>query len=817
MFSCMKLNARNSSIYLLLLFTASWFSFSSCSIARRLDEGQHLLKRNKLTIVDDGQQQNFTSSDLKRYYRQKPNKKFLRVIPFHAMAYNFGESINIPDTTGFSGFRKWGWKRKNNFRNWVMRNGEPPVALDTIAADRTLVQFESFLFTKGHFTAEAERDISYRNRKAVVRYSVYPGPGHRISQIFVDIPSEEIRKQYEYSAGNILLKPGAPYDERVIQNERDRITRILKDSGFFHFNKAYILAEADTFLPGNELDLYLNIQDQSFFAGELRDSVVTLPHQRSRINRIYINPEYEGIFVEKTYMTIPVEVERQKGDGLSTYFFLTTGKPAFNPQMLIRNILLEPGQWYSLRDVELTYLYLSDLGNFTNISITFTDSPEPPVDGDTTISWIDCVINMTRMPRQSYEIRMDVTNRAGDPGLSSNLVYQNRNLFRGAEVMSLALKGALEVQKILDKDQVETTIFDRLPFNTVELGAELDVRIPKFVAPFSLSGLPKTFKPRTRFSGGVNFQERPDYKRYLIKVTSGYQWQMNQNIAMAVNPFEANAVSIFPTPSFVEKIEALNDPRLRNSYSDHIITAMSASLVFDNQGARIRPRYSFLRLNMESSGLLLNSGRNVLNYSVNSDGIAMVFNIPYAQYLRADVDFRQFFRLPQKDHVIAGRVYLGLGIPYGNMDVLPFEKSFYAGGANGIRAWTVRTLGPGSYHDDSELFRFDRTGDIGLETSLEYRFPVYGSVHGAMFFDGGNVWLKNPNEKYPGGELSSKDFLSEIALGTGFGIRIVSFFVIRVDAGVKLHDPAKPKGDKWVIDKMSFKGINWNLGIGYSI
>lgn len=801
---------------LCLLIIVSSMLFSSCSITRRLDDGEYLLQKNKLTIVSDTVELNFSASEMKRYYRQKPNKRFAKVVPVRALAYNFAEGINIPDSTDFSGVRKWGWKRKNSFRTWVMKNGEAPVVIDTLAADRTVVQFESFLFTKGHFTAQADRVINYKKKRARVNYYVYPDPGHRIRDVYVDIPTEGILQQYNQAKSVSLIKPGAPYDEKVFQLERDRITRILKDSGYYHFNKAYILIEVDTFMPGNLLDVYMNVVDQSFYDDENRDIVITKPHQRSRINRIYINPEYEGVFVDKEYQIIPVEVKKQNKE-VSTFYVMTTTGLVYNPEILIRNILLEPGQWYSLRDVEFTYLYLSDLGNFANISITFNDLEEAPPGADTSILWLDCVINMTRMPRQSYEIRMDVTNRAGDPGLSSNLVYQNRNLFRGAEVMSLALKGALEVQKILDKDQVEITIFDKLPFNTIELGAEMDIRIPKFVAPFSLYGLPKTFKPRTRFSGGVNFQERPDFKRYVVKLTSGYQWQMNQSLSMAVNPMEINAVSIFPDPSFVEKINALNDQRLRNSYSDHLITAMTYSLVLDKQSARSRSRYFFFRFNFESAGLMVNAFRNSFNYPVNDDGIALVFNIPYAQYLRADFDFRQFFRLPQKDQLIAARVYLGLGNPYGNMNVLPFEKSFYAGGANGIRAWTVRTLGPGSYSEDQELLRFDRTGDIGLETSLEYRFPVYGSLHGAIFLDGGNVWLKNKSDKYPGGEFATKDFLSEIALGTGVGLRIVSFFVIRVDVGARLHDPARIEGDRWVIDKLSFRGLNLNLGIGYSI
>lgn len=792
------------------------FLLSGCSITRSLDENQVLLHRNTIRIVKSDSTHNFSTSDLHSYVRQNPNKRIFRLIPFHAAAYNFGEGINIPDSSGFSGFRKWGWKRKYRFREWVMKNGEAPVVLDTSATDRTVNQFESFMFTKGHFNASAWREITYHKRKARVIYTLSPGAGHTIREVFTEIPSPEVKRQFESSTPSLIRK-GAPYDEKVFQQERDRITRILKDSGFFHFSKAYILLEVDTFLPGNELDVYLRILDQSFYGSGDKDSVITRPHMRSRINKIFLNPEFEGVFAEKSYQVVPVDIESNKSGELIRYYLLTMGNPEYNPQNLIRNILMEPGQWYSLSDVEKSYLYLSDLNNFGNITITFTDAAAGDHPEDTTVLWLDCTINMSKMLRQSYELRLDATNRAGDPGVSTHFVYQNRNLLKGAEVMSLSLKGALEVQKILDKEQVETTIFDNLPFNTVELGADLDIRIPRFFAPIPQSRLPKSVRPRTRFAGGVNFQERPDYKRYIVKVTSGYEWQLRSNMSMSFNPFEINSVSIFPDPSFVKKIEALNDQRLKNSYSDHIITAMTWSVILDKQNNRSKNHYSFLRFNIESAGWIVNAFRKSLNYAVNDQGIAMVFNIPYAQYFRTDIDYRQFFKLRQKDQLLAARFYLGIGNPYGNMDVLPFEKSFYVGGGNGIRAWPVRTIGPGSFTDVNELIRFDRSGDFGLETSFEYRFPMYSTFHGALFFDAGNVWLKNRNDKYPGGEFVPSDFFRELALGTGLGIRIVTFFVIRVDAGIKLHDPSKPEGERWVIDQINLKRVNWNFGIGYSI
>jgi hypothetical protein len=813
-------NPVNIRILLSLSFlvTAALF-FSSCRITSQLNENEYLLKKNKISIISDNKSDHQLAGDLERYCRQKPNKKMFRLIPFHAATYILGDKIQLPDTVGYSAWKKWKWKRKAGFKSWVLQNSEAPVILDSIAADRTVTQMSSYLFTRGYFNARAERYIvPERNRKAVVHYLVYPGEGHRIRSFNDQITTPAIKRIYDAAKVHSLVREGAPYDEKLFQQERDRITRILKDSGYYHFDNAYITIEVDTFVPGDFLDVYLRIADQSFQVGIDPEEIITKQHQPSRIRNIYINPEYEGTFSQQQIEFLPFEYLPPGSDHTVIYQFSVGGDKSFSPAVLIRNILLEPGQLYSLKDVELTYLYLSDLANFRNISITFSDvKKDETVDSETSDDWIDCYINLTRKLKQAYEVRFDLTNRAGEPGVASNLVYDNRNLFKGAENLSLTFKGAFEVQQVLDKSQSSFTIIDGLPFNTVELGADADVRVPGLVTLVNPGKLPKTFKPRTRFAGGVNFQERPDFRRYILKFTTGYEWQYRSNISMALNPFELNSVSIDPDPSFIEKINALNDQRLKNSYTDHIITAMTYSMVMDNQVDKTKRSFSYVRFNLESAGLVVNAFREPLHYSVNSDGTALIFNIPYAQYIRADVDFRKYYHLRQQDHLIAARFYLGLGNPFGNMNVLPFEKSFFVGGANGIRAWQVRSLGPGSYYDSNAQTRFDRTGDLGIESSLEYRFPVYSSLHGAVFLDAGNVWLKNKNDKYPGGEFKASDFLGEMGLGTGFGFRFVSFFVIRIDAGIRLHDPSREPDQRWVLDEISLKRINWNFGIGYSI
>jgi len=789
---------------------------SGCSISRNLEEHEMLLRRNNINVHHpDHEQKNFSPSELERFYQQKPNKRMLRIIPFHAAAYNYGQRINIPDSAGFSGLRKFFWKRKHNYRSWILKNAEAPVVLDTAMAARTIEQFESFLFTRGHFDARAEKVINpIRRKKGAVTYNIFPGPGHSIRTVNTEIPTASVRLLYENHADEALIRIGMPYNEREFQKERERVTRLLKEQGYYHFDKAYIVLEVDTFVPGNQLDIWFRVLDQSFVEDIQSGSLRFQKHLPARIRNIYVNPEFQGDFVQQQLELTPVKAKRGNEESEDTYFFYTSDQHSFKPQVLIRNIFLEPGQRYDIRQVERTYLQLADLSSFSTVSISFSDV-DSLINPNDTVIWIDCHINLMRMQKQSYEINLDATNRAGDPGITSYFVYQNRNLFKGAEVLSLSLRGAVESHKIALEDDDENHLM--LWFGTVELGSDLDIRVPRFVAPFNLAGLSKTYNPKTRFTAGVNYQQRTDFKRYVIKLNTGYEWQFRQNMFMTFNPLEISAVSIFPEPGFQKKIDDFNDPRLRNAYSDHIITSTRMILLRDNQGQRSRSNYAYVRITLESAGFLVNALSKPLNYPANEEGFSMLFNIPYAQYLRSDIDYRHYFKLRQKDALIAARIYLGLGNPYGNMNVLPYEKSFYVGGTNGIRAWPMRTIGPGSYGDQQSTLRFDRSGDMALESSAEYRFPMYGNIHGAVFVDAGNVWLKNKSTRYPGGELKADQFFKELAIGTGFGVRIVTFFVIRVDAGIKVHDPSRPDQERWVIDEFGLRKINWNFGIGYSI
>jgi hypothetical protein len=273
-------------------------------------------------------------------------------------------------------------------------------------------------------------------------------------------------------------------------------------------------------------------------------------------------------------------------------------------------------------------------------------------------------------------------------------------------------------------------------------------------------------------------------------------------------------VSIFPDSAFIRKIIELNDPRLTNQYSDHFIMIMKYSYIFNNQQRGKNKNFKYFRWNIESGGNLLEMIKNLSNAPKNEDGYYTVMNIPYAQYVRSDIEFRHYFALSTQNRLVA-RALLGVGVPYGNSPSLPFEKGFYVGGANGMRGWEYRDLGPGSFRDSSGAY-FERMGDITFGANLEYRFPVYSFLKGAVFMDFGNIWLLYSSTTFPGGKFSFDKFLGEIAVDGGLGARLdFDFFIFRIDAAIALKDPSYPTGERWQFNHLQLKQVIWNFGIGY--
>jgi outer membrane protein assembly factor BamA len=391
-------------------------------------------------------------------------------------------------------------------------------------------------------------------------------------------------------------------------------------------------------------------------------------------------------------------------------------------------------------------------------------------------------------------------------GGGGNLVYRHKSLFHGAENFETKLTGAFE---ILDPEK-----FSRID-NTVKIGAEVSLDVPKFMLPVLKSeAFVKKYHPKTSFSALYNYQERPDYTRTIANLSFGYKWKSSSFMNHFINPVELNILRLpFRSEKFKDAIEATY---LQNSYEDHFLSLSSYSLIYNNQNVKKARDFQYFRLNSEIGGNIL-TGVNHLIGQEKPQEYFELFGIRYAQFFKLDVDFR-YYQILDSDSRIVYRFFAGGGLPYGNSEALPFVKQFFSGGANSIRAWNVRSLGPGSYSPEELTGYPNQTGDLKLEANVEYRFSMLWILEGAFFLDAGNIWTIEEHENLEGAKFEAGKFVNDMALGTGFGLRFdLSFSVVRLDLGLKLRDPKYPSPEKWLPGsrKISSNTVSWNIAIGY--
>ncbi|MEI7980776.1 MAG: BamA/TamA family outer membrane protein, partial [Bacteroidota bacterium] len=496
-----------------------------------------------------------------------------------------------------------------------------------------------------------------------------------------------------------------------------------------------------------------------------------------------------------------------RGQPPNTFYFLYRNKFKVKPRTIAQSIFISPGSNYNLLDVSQSYTQLSGLQVFKYINLQFLESPDPSplrVPGQ---GILDCKVELSRSPAQSFTVTTDGTNSGGAFGIQGNFGYQNRNIFRGAQNFRINFSGSLQMQASGGSDGSQF-------FNTIELGVNAALTFPQFLIPIKPETMPKNFKPKTTISVGYNFQHQIDYDRHISNMAFGYSWMQNETIKHVLNPIEISLVKVYTDAYFDSLLNSQPDQRLKNQYTDHMVAGLKYSFTFSNQKINKVKDFFYIRTNFETGGNLLYAIDKIFKIPKNDSGGYTIFGLPYSQYVRPDIDFR-YYNILGNNFSFVYRFYGGIGIPYGNSSVLPFEKAFFAGGANGMRGWKMYYLGPGSYHSDVEN-TFNQIGDIQLEANVEYRFPIYHWMRGALFMDAGNIWLLKEAVDLPGGKFIFPDFINQIAIDAGFGIRLdFDFFIFRLDPAIPLRVPWYPANDRWYFSKMQFKDIIWNFGIGY--
>ncbi len=750
----------------------------SCNPTKYVLEGETLLEGNNIKVSTEG----IKASELEPYLKQKPNKRIFGA-RFHLGLYNLS---NID--------------KDKKFHNWLRDIGEEPVIFDSYAAAKSAGQIKSYVSSKGYFDGKVTDTVETEKQRSSVYYNVDITTPYTIRDMTYQIADSNLLKLYIFDSTNNVIERGKPYDVDLLQRERLRFERFVRDHGFYEFSSDYISFEVDSTVGNRQVDVTFVVKN--FSGTDELNNIKQVPHSIFRINNIYIYPDFiprDALEEGEAYFR-SLDTTYYRG----YYFVGSEKKPEIKYDFIIQSLYLKPGSTYNLTNTEQSQAHLMGSKVYRLVNITFNEYTGNSDKQDQS-RMIDCIIQLTLLSQQSYKVEVEGTNSGGNLGGAVNLIYQHKNLFHGAELFSMKLKGAYETMRQEGK-RLEPT---------QEYGVETSLRLPDFLVPFMKNEeFIKKYNPTTTLVAAYNYQSMPFYTRKMANATFGYNWKANVYQEHFINPLQFNAIKLPSIDSaFLSQIESSS--YLAYAYKNVLILGGNYSYIFNNQSIKRSRDYWFLRFNAEAAGNLLNAVSRITSPN-KSDSVTYTFlDQPFAQYIRADVDLRYNYVINEAGSIVY-RGFFGIGIPYGNSKAIPFEKQYFGGGANGVRAWQVRTLGPGSYVPDTTFL--NQTADLKLELNAEYRFKLFWILEGAVFVDAGNIWNYREDPSRPGSQFKLNTFYKDIAMGTGAGLRFdFSFFLGRIDLGMKLRDPIIREQNKWIFTNRAYDRNDFTIviAIGY--
>jgi len=709
----------------------------------------------------------------------------------------------------------WIWEKtsagkQTKFKKKVREKfGTAPVILDPALALPSEHNIRLYLKNKGFHHPQIRYEFRYKRAHAKAIYTVLAGQPYTIRKINHRMMDNQLQSILLSDTANSLLKPGMIYDTYLLDDERDRIITMLRTRGYYNFSKSELIYIADT--SGNNLqaDLILS-RRQSALAPALPEDSAVPAIPTYHIRNISVVPDVEfALNQEHRPDTLTCYFPSGKEDTIRYPLYVIQGaKTRLKPDALTNAIALRPGQAFNQELVTQSYKRLIGMPIIRSASISMI-SPEGIPDKAPGEKWLDCNIRLTRNPVNLLSVGTEGTSSGGSLGMGFNASFQNRNIFRKAETFRLKIHTGAEVQGNTQGGGDDQKLWI---FNALETGVETGIDFPRLLLPSGWIKTDRNYQTRTSFAAGYGFESRPNYSRNVTTFSASYQWSSSQKIKQIFTPLELNFVGIEKDSAFQAYLNSLTDPQFIGQYNNHLLTMIRHSFIFSNMATIKERRPFYLRINAETSGNVFHTIDRLSKTLPEETGYYKRFGVRYAQYIRTDIDFRKFWR-SLTDRTLAFRFMTGMGIPYGNSEGIPFEKSFWLGGANDMRGWKLRSLGPGNYVNDS--LRYDRTGDLMIFSSIEYRFPVYSFLNGGLFADAGNIWLRNDNPDFPGGTFRFRDTFNHLALDAGFGLRFdFSFFIFRLDWAFRMKNPAYES--QWFnSNDFRLRKAVWNFGIGY--
>ncbi|MDR0798886.1 MAG: outer membrane protein assembly factor [Dysgonamonadaceae bacterium] len=761
---------------------------ASCHTTKFVPEGEYLLDKVKIeSDVPD-----YRTYDLKLYVRQLPNYKMLGIGKFMLGMYNLAGH----DST------KW-------INRFLRKMGEEPVIFDSTLVFKTDREFNKLLINKGYINAAVTSEITRKNnKKANVVYRIRGNMPYRIRQYDAEIEDDSIAQIFEQDKileAKSLVKEGMLFDRNQLDAERIRIAASLRDHGYYAFKKDYISYEADTALNAAAVDLTLKLHSSQTLLPS--GNYAEVLHKKYYYDKIQIYLDYDPL--KRTGIANYPKKDSISINGYTIFY--QGNKPSLRTRTLLDKCFIQPQKEYSQTREEATYSAFSALTALSSAHLQFNEKQR----NDSSL--LDCFILATPARKQSISYSIEGTNTTGDIGAAMSLNYVHKNLFRGSESFYLRLRGASEAI-------TRNTIYSEYSsseslLGNVEWGVEAAIRIPKFILPrISISDDWKLrMQTYTEFALSYNDQKRIEFDRRLLSGGIRYNWQKRDRLSTL---HRLNLLNI--DYIYLPRIDSLFYnylPRNAKSfgYTNQFIVGTSYSFTHTTFDPMQKQRNAHsLRFSVESAGNLLYAASSLLKWKKDDEGYYQLFNTYYAQFVKGDFDYSKTIVI-DKQNSLAWRVGGGIGYPYGNSKVLPFEKRYYSGGANSVRAWSVRELGPGSYVPNAESTFAHQAGDIKLDLNFEYRSRFFWKLEAAAFIDAGNVWTIKNYEEQPGGQFKLDTFYKQIAIGYGLGLRLdFDFFLVRLDCGWKAYDPAKQGADAWAILHPNFKNNwAWHIAIGY--
>lgn len=663
----------------------------------------------------------------------------------------------------------------------IRKIGEAPRLLDSALVDMSTLQMRRYLFNKGFFNSEVVPYIDIKNKKAQIDFWVQPNRPYHIEDLKFNIEDPKITALYLRNIDSLpMIHKGDQFDADSINLIRDRFYLLMRKNGYFDYVRQSMYVDVDTNI--NQASLLINVPNPTGTSGHV-------PYKIAR-----------NSFIIRDHLG-NVGTDLSQSKELPNKISITDYSGKFKEKTLLNNTFLKPGKLFNMNDETLSYDLLYDLNTFSTIRILYEKNPD---------SSLNVVYDLTPRPRMSNQVEGEYTFSSGMGGFNIGNIFSHRNLFGGAEQLDLQLRYG-----ILFDSRIDGKLWDRIFNNDFQIG--VNITVPRLITPFKLNHDYETGLPKTIFTTNLQiFDQSNTYSNRYIVNTISYQWMQNKRIQHHL------------TPLVLEYRKGILDNQFAQDLIDqgYLLYVRSNNRAYFGLGVQYSHTYNYSQLNklenfnylkssVDLSGNLLQLAGSLLNFDVNENGEKELFGVPYLQYAKFETDYRHY-RYFGGDRQLVFRINPGIAIPYGNnSSLLIFEKSFFGGGMNSMRAWQARTLGPGNYNrknlDPSlrtNLRNLDQLGELKLETNIEYRFRILrnlwgAKIKGATFIDMGNIWRLEENELNPGGEFKFNQFFNQLAIGTGVGLRIdMDYFIFRLDAGLKVKDPQFQGEDQWVITKL---------------